>query len=494
MSIGDVVEMEHRFHRDRAEGLSRQALNDREAAIAQRIDAASLDDRTLVARWLDEVNAGDGQRIGRSIDAMIEAMRGFALVGGLLVGAATVAAWLSIESGKPINAVHFWGVLVGLQVALLMVALLAVVSPGAVRRVLSGPGRAVAAVIGWVATRFFRGQKQTLQFAAGLARQYARLYGPVRLWLFMQIAQLFAVMLNVGFIATFIALAVFSDPAFGWRSTLLSDEATHRATQVIAMPWAWAMPDATLTLEEVKATRYSSLDPTFIERFSAQRGAGVWAAWWPFLLASLIVYGLLPRLVLAVVSSWRLRRVMAGMPPEHAAVLELRERLRRPHIDTRAMQEEHAGDAAHSAATVMEQPVDARQVVVLAWSGVEGTDDALSERVASRLGASVQTVHRVGGMDAAADRAALDAVRQAGADVATAFIVEAWEPPVGEYVDFVRALRDASGTSRPIVVMLWPQRGSTQPRDAQVAQWRVHLAAVGDPYLRVVPLSAEVRS
>src|SRR5690606_29880618 len=138
------------FHRDRVEGLSRQALNDREAAIARRIDAASLDDRTLVLRWLDEVSELEGRGIGRSVDAMIEATRGGAIVSGLLLGAATVGAGLSIESGKPINAVHLWGVLVGFQIALLVLAVTAMVLPGVAKRILMGPARAVTAVIGWI--------------------------------------------------------------------------------------------------------------------------------------------------------------------------------------------------------------------------------------------------------------------------------------------------------------------------------------------------------
>src|SRR5690606_21870264 len=101
-----------------------------------------------------------------------------------------------------------------------------------IKRMLLGPARAVAGAIGWIASRFFRDRRGTLKFVRGLTIKYERLYGPVRYWLLVQITQLFALALNVGFILAFIALALVSDPAFGWRSTLLDSETTHRITQI----------------------------------------------------------------------------------------------------------------------------------------------------------------------------------------------------------------------------------------------------------------------
>ncbi len=487
MSIGDVVDLEYRLARDQWDS-SRQELNERDAAIAAEIDAGSLDDAALVMRWLDAVRAQDGQAIGRTIDTTIETARGLALGGGVLIGASIVTAWLSIESGKPINAIHFWGALVGLQIVFLLLTLTALMLPGAAKRVLLGPMRALAVAITWISSRFLRGHREAIRAVSGMTERYAKLYGRLRLWLFMQIVQFFALALNIGIIATFIALAIVSDPAFGWRSTLLSDEATHRATQIIALPWAWLVPEATLTLEDVEATRYSSLDATFIEQFRSRQAAGVWAAWWPFLLASLIVYGLLPRLVLATVSSWRLSHMLRAMPPMHGAVIELRERLRRPRIDTRGVGTEKTSPSSTANESRMVEPVHAESVLVMAWSGVTADEPTLRQWVASRLGGNVAAVHRVGGIDVAADRAALTAAKQASANTTIALVVEAWEPPVGDYLDFLQELRAVAGPTRLIAILLY----SPSPVQAsQIALWRSHLGALGDPWLRVLSLNTE---
>ena len=73
-------------------------------------------------------------------------------------------------------------------------------------------------------------------------------------------------------------------------------------------------------------------------------------------------------------------------------------------------------------------------------------------------------------------------------------MVGAWEPPVGDYVDFIQALREAAGPGRTIIVVLQrlDERGELSvPSAEEVTIWRRRLAHLGDARLAVEPLVPE---
>ena len=494
-SLAQLVDLEYQLQHDQSQ--SRATLNDRDQVIGRLINAPSLNDRTLLIRWLEAVRGEEAPPPGRAVERIVDATRGFAVIAGLLVGVTTVATWLSIESGKPVNAVYFWGALVGLQIILLIVLGLGLLCPALFARALLAPAQMLVAAVMWIVSRFSFTQRDALRATAGMARQYERLYGRMRFWLLVQVTQLFTIALNAGLLVAFVALALVSDPAFGWRSTLMDAPTVHRLTRIVAVPWSWALPETELLLEEIQATRYSSLDPTYLATLPAHGGdVGAWAAWWPFLLLSLVVYGLLPRVLVGTVSTWRLRRALGQAPVDHAAVVELRQRLRRPFIDTRALEEELQPPSAPAAMVLAIEPATAHQVMLLAWPGVRADDTALRKLVSEALGASVTLLHRLGPAADAGEAAAMQAVRDLEVGVSVAMVVEAWEPPVGDYLDMLTALRSAAGPDRLLAVLLYHQEAADRivpPLDGQLRQWTTRLQALGDPYLRVKPLLAEER-
>lgn len=93
-------------------------------------------------------------------------------------------------------------------------------------------------------------------------------------------------------LSTFLLLLLFSDLAFGWSSTLALTTSHLRAiVEWIAYPWAGFWPAAVPNMEILEATRFVRIAP--------QAGSVELAgAWWPFLLANVLTYNLLPRLLL----------------------------------------------------------------------------------------------------------------------------------------------------------------------------------------------------
>ncbi|WLD57143.1 DUF2868 domain-containing protein [Salinispirillum sp. LH 10-3-1] len=97
----------------------------------------------------------------------------------------------------------------------------------------------------------------------------------------------------LGLVATFLLLLVFTDLAFGWSSTVInSADGVVQWVAVVSWPWRGFWESAVPTAEVLSATRFVRID-------QAASGISEAAAWWPFLLANVVFYNLLPRVALS---------------------------------------------------------------------------------------------------------------------------------------------------------------------------------------------------
>ena len=69
-----------------------------------------------------------------------------------------------------------------------------------------------------------------------------------------------------------------------------------------------------------------------------------------------------------------------------------------------------------------------------------------------------------------------------------ALLVKSWEPPLGELVDFLCDLREATGDGRPIGVLAPAPQAEAAPDPAHLETWRRALSRIGDPWLTVYGL------
>lgn len=152
-----------------------------------------------------------------------------------------------------------------------------------------------------------------LPLLGSLASLFLALFGSSRPWLFqwrnrsfqwyptrqqrllmLWLLQAVWCVAGLGMLFTYWVLLLFSDLAFGWSSTLVQDPALAlRAAEWLAAPWQALWPEAIPSAEMVAATQYQRIAPTASEPALA-------GAWWRFLMASLITYNLLPRVLLAL--------------------------------------------------------------------------------------------------------------------------------------------------------------------------------------------------
>ena len=127
------------------------------------------------------------------------------------------------------------------------------------------------------------------------------------LWRVARVVQTAGIAFNLGAIAALVGLVLFRNVGFFWETTTESAMRgwLEQAVKWIAAPWSWldpaSVPDAAL----IDATRW------WPEK-SVSHSPGP-AAWWRFLLWSLVVWGLLPRLILRLLCQWNERRSLAAL-------------------------------------------------------------------------------------------------------------------------------------------------------------------------------------
>lgn len=458
----------------------------RDARIASEIDVAHLDDREVVLAWLDRVRPAP-ESPGRAGEHLLRLLGVLLVVAGFASGATGVAGWLWSGTRIPVNVVQLWPALVGVQL-LLALAWVALRLAGhwLPRPPAHGLATWLPAAVGTLLARLLR---PGLRDAWSRFRSLDRVYRGLPFWRATALVQSFAVAFNLGALAALLFIPTVDDPAFGWRSRLLDAGELHAAARVVAAPWVGIWPEALPTREEVEATEHSSLAPG--EATARPGRSGVWAAWWPFLVASFVCYGVLPRVALRAIAFLRTRRLLRGIAFDHEGCVRLRERLRRPVVDGRAEERERSGAHGDGRAPELPRLELPGRVRAIRWAGVPLDGEALATRLASSHGVVVEGVETAGALDLARDAAALEKLRDAPAVLV---VVEAWEPPSADYLDFLRRLRGTLGERIPVLVLPCEVDEGGRPTAVaprHVALWRRSLTALSDPWLRVEPFPGE---
>ena len=404
---------------------------------------------------------------------------------GALVGAGVAGALFFYDGTHPVNVVRLLGVFVALQ-ALLVAATLVLCLPATVQRAVPGvavlqdalsvlsPGR-----WGGGLRRFLPAPQQeaATRFAA-LARRHRRLYGDVERWGWLSQSQVFGVAFHAGAIAMALSLVAFTDLAFAWSTTLRLDAAEWlRLTQALATPWASVLPEAVPSQALVDATQYF--------RASEGHDPGESAPWWPFLLACMATYGLLPRVVLLAATRLRLRAAVRRAFARLPGIAALRDRLDNALVETAADDDELGArlpeavpDGAGAALA------DGLRCHAIVWASLPVGDAAA---VASQLGVELVSLENAGDESLDADGAVIQRLGQAGPDPVLV-LVKAWEPPVLEFLDFLGDLRRGIGGDRGVVVVplaVGAEGRFEAPSSRDASQWQRGVRRLGDPFTQL---------
>ncbi|WP_193494585.1 DUF2868 domain-containing protein [Nitrincola alkalisediminis] len=117
---------------------------------------------------------------------------------------------------------------------------------------------------------------------------------PIQAWWIISRLQGLWLVFGIGTLSMFTIQLFISDLAFGWSTTLLSSsDALLKLMQLISTPWAALWPQAAPDLNLLDTTQFNRIDAHTTSFQDASR-------WWPFIMASIITYNLLPRSLLAI--------------------------------------------------------------------------------------------------------------------------------------------------------------------------------------------------
>jgi hypothetical protein len=397
------------------------------------------------------------------------------LVLGIIAGSATALAVFHYDGTWPVNVVTVLATLVLLQLALIVLTLILMLprvpGVGALQDVLGtlNPGALAAAL-------YRRIRRVDDSRAAVLVWHEAR--GPAASrfarWQMLAWSQSAAVAFNVAALLTAIGMIAFTDLAFGWSTTLRID--TPQALQItdaLSLPWQQIWPDAVPSAQLIEASRFYRLTSAPPSHISAVELTG----WWPFLLAAIVTYGLLPRILLLIVAALRLHSATQHLLLDDPRVRALLDRMGMAEIQLGSAESEDA-DRTSSAMAAASPSAQAESIAIV-WSNALPRDAvrSWSERHLQRR---VSNTFEAGAATLAEDQSVIEQVATQS-PAAILIFVRAWEAPLLDLSDFIAALRESVGKHCSLIVVpvAVDLHLSTQSQRETWSRWTARLADPG---------------
>lgn len=495
MKLGDYIDLDRQLHLDPcAEDAHKCWERDRKIGRTLKVDgeAGDLEDEALLLEWKRNVSSGGGASLGMLVEGAVRWTAFFLVLLGLSAGTSAAAVLLRYDGTQPINVLFFLGAIVGVQLLLLPLLVLTFVFRTRLRHgfrlARDFVGGVLTQVLG-VFARFGASPEKTAKLRAdfGALRAGNSLYARVQSVLVLLLVQVFGVAFNIAVVVTLLFFVLFSDLTFSWATTVrVEPEQIHRITSLLSAPWAGLLPQARPSLELVEATRYLRMEGEFAA--GDPDAALIAGGWWPFLVVSTVVYGLLPRLLAFLASLLMLRSEMRRSVSRSAQVQALKERLATPLVEVDpdpVVERESEAANGGGGSEVVEQGLS---LAVVFWAYDQlPPEDAVSELLRAGFGAEVENRLTAGEVDAREEEtlAEVKRAKEEGRIGGVALFFEPFEPPKADARRFLRRIRDALGPASPIVLFLvefWD--GEIAPVDqADWEAWEKAVRAMGDPYL-----------
>ena len=483
--VSELVDLEAQIFQDREQALDE--LRARDATLGLELRGAAESRDTLLARWIHAIREqSDADLPGRDLEHAYARVNAILVLGFLVIGFSSAWGILQLSGGHPINVLVVLGVFVFAQLLAAIVTVSSIVLARLVpgffeNRPLVVLLRALVAWLWRVARKRFSRPNQ-LGPILGWLRARRSLYRDIERQLLFLSLQKAGIAFNVGALLAFIAAVTFTDLSFGWSTTLrIGADELYRLCAIVAAPWALWFESATASMELIRATQYSHLEGTYIEAAAqATRDLTLYGQWWPFLVAAIVTYGLLPRLGLAAIGKWTHLRTLKGLPPDTPEIQRLVFRLTAPSV-----QRVHTADpgnvtplgAGYDPVARLPRPT-AGLALCTRWRDAEFSpaefDALLSERYGLRMEGDLGSA---GGHDYEDDQAFLTRVSESG-PLPVFVVAEPWAAPDRAFRRFLDQLRAEAGEERWVNVVL-----TEGDHAAESAIWAGYLAELADPYL-----------
>jgi hypothetical protein len=510
----DIIDLEYFCHRDSDADDDGLHLRDRNIFLEDQDqpggETASTP-RNLIRLWISKRRQQDFPGPDRKSpgaifgDAYLLA-RNLAIIKGLLVGLVAGFSFFTYTGTTPVNVFHFLLLFVVSQMALVGFLLLAWL----LHRLLPGlrlPSFYAVLFRGMMAkmVAFFHkqwlrtvaaDQRVSVNQAFGICKARSTVYGSLFYWPLFALSQLFAIGFNIGLLAATLIKILTSDLAFGWQSTLqFSAEAIHRAVMLVALPWSWFVPQASSypSLAEIEGSRIILKEGIY------HLTTGNLIAWWPFLVFCLLFYGLFIRTTLFVIGKIMEHSSLKNLQLDTPACLALIRRMQTPLVSTQAQPElEKTTPEEYPRLKKLTVPQSAAHLLdQVALIPDDIYDLCPEEEIAPLLqkrGFSLAEVHRFM-VSYDKDRQLLQLLteKEWKPGEGLFILMEGWMVPLVDFLSYLKELRAVLPKNTIINLGLVgkPNAASFAPLAPEdYTLWKKKIAAVGDPYLTIFPLTS----
>lgn len=316
-------------------------------------------------------------------------------------------------------------------------------------------------------------------------------YRSLFFWPLFTQMQLFGICFNMSLLAVSLFNIIATDLAFGWQSTIqFSNEAIHTFVRILATPWSWLLSQPYPSLAEIEGSRIILKDGIF------NLTTPDLVSWWPFLLCSLTVYGLIPRVIFYFFGRYYQNKMLLQLNYDHASHDQLYQRMLTPHMTTQAEPEINIDQSILTIpiSDVPEPKHDspANDLLTVIISGdifSACTDEALNKILSSK-GYRIEQKFPFGDdfeQDQRMVKNLADADYSNSAGIL--FLMEAWMPPISDFTLFLQELREE--LPGPIVFRVsligkpTPETIFTSANKVNFEIWQKKIHGLGDPYTRV---------
>lgn len=515
--LADVLDFDYAVEKAEEAGLGSDSAHRKVflafLAVRKRETADSLDRRRVFRFWLESQRRQappstiwPGALFCRGKTLLTRAL----IVVAVFAGALASAGLLRYDGIQPVNVFGFLFFLLGGQLLLLASSFAALIlRPLGLLGLETGiiaPGmyRLLKRIAAGMQKDFLRrGNGETrLRIAAffgSLGKKHSR-YRPLLAGLVAGLAQTFGVWFNLAALASTLLLVSFSDRAFGWQSSLnISSENVHRATGVIARPWSSFYPAGAPSVSQIAGSRIHLKDGI---RSLANENL---VSWWPFLVCSLLVYGLLPRLLLWLVAWGIVRRQLGKLGFDSLRCDRLWESMIRRQLQAVAAGESPPAFAANSP---FSQAPPKKPPTAFCSANRQSALILAEPELAKRLRRKSvnKWIHRqihweVRRWLSLPDEneswedfwTALDPMRSQDAYARIVVLQESFQPPIREFLDWLQQLKGTQNAGGKTIVLLVGrpedagQIGAVGEIDRQI--WERSVESLGDANLAVDSLA-----
>ncbi len=403
---------------------------------------------------------------------------------GLIAGWLFAATVLHYDGSQPINIIQALLLLVGLQLVLLILWLILLLPFNVFAQLL----HAIKVIQpGALGIKFWDkiSDHMSTDLFVDMSSLDRNMWMHSIKWLAVRWSQMFSIGFNLGALAAIYYLVTFTDLAFGWNTTLnIDNESFYAMIRTISTPWQYLQPAHAPDLHLIDISRYYRLDNSMSssagDLFKTARAANL-GKWWPFLIWSVVFYGLLPRLVTFMVASIISNRALSKLITDNRSSLTLLSRMNTPLLRTQAVTDEHSqlNTARSSGLRVqMDGPLNG---IIIDWA-----DTGVDDEVLKQAGIKRSEFYAAGGSNTPRQDGKVIELISQSASKAVIILVRGHEPPMLEMIDFVRNLRNSCGKHMTIHIRLTAPDDLTKPQQhSNLEIWEQKMSELSDGDLYV---------